>query len=75
MHGILACVFIDVALKIVSFDSAARVEVLGIEVKHYPFALELIKRHLHPSWFGRVKVEARLPVVGGETGAMISWGR
>jgi hypothetical protein len=47
-YGILACVFIDIALKIVGFDSAARAEVLGIEVKHYPLALELTKRHLHP---------------------------
>jgi hypothetical protein len=46
-HRILLSVLIDIALNIVSFDSAVRAEVLRIKVKHNPFALELIKRHLH----------------------------
>jgi hypothetical protein len=33
-HGIVLCIFIYVALKIVSFDRATRGEVFGIEVKH-----------------------------------------
>ena len=45
-HGIVLCIFINVALKIVSFDRAARGEVFGLEVKHNPLALEFIERHL-----------------------------
>jgi hypothetical protein len=45
-HGIVLCIFINVALKIVSFDRATRGEVFGLEVKHNPLALEFIERHL-----------------------------
>ena len=54
-HRILVCVFIDVALEIVSFDRAARGEVLRIEVQHNPLARELIKRHLRAFLVGQAE--------------------
>src|ERR1700691_2399847 len=54
-HSILLRIFVDVALKVVGFDGAARREILGVKIKDHPLALELIKRNLSPFLAGQAE--------------------